>query len=239
MRIACAWCFIGHGAWGLYRKHEWLQFYEALGVGEDLAVASMPFVGLTDIALGVLVLIRPWQPALMWMVAWGVFTALLRPLAGLSWWEVVERAGNFIPPAVLLLLMSYGRDEVSARRRLVIGKLGVALLMIGHGMLMLSGKEMFSRHWSAIGVELGVGGLGVLGVAEVLAGIAVLVVDSAPLLIGVAVWKVLTELLFPIAGSWMDWFEWVERGGDYFLPLAAVALMAQLSLAAHGEVDHG
>ena len=64
----------------------------------------MPLVGLLDVAVGIVVLFHPCRALLAWMALWSVFTALLRPLAGLGWWEFLERGGNYGPPIAFLLL---------------------------------------------------------------------------------------------------------------------------------------
>ncbi len=240
LRIACAWCFVGHGAWGVYQKPGWIQFYEALGVPEWFAWPTMPVIGAFDILFALSVLVHPCRAALAWMAFWGVFTASLRPLAGMGWWEFLERGGNYAPPMALLVLsMSQSgigwfgkiaaRDEalgdrfVTAARWIL--RAGIALLLIGHGGFgAFEARSMLVDHWSAIGVHLEGAVLRGIGWLEIGAGLAVLGFDSAPLLVAIAVWKVLTELLYPISGVPMDIFEWIERGGDYFAPLALIAL---------------
>ena len=61
----------------------------------------------------------------------------------------------------------------------------------------------------------------------VLAWLAILaVVAPAPaLLILIAVWKLATELLFPMSGAPI--WEFVERGGSYAAPIALVILFAR------------
>ncbi len=242
LRIACAWCFVGHGAWGIYQKPGWIPFYEALGVPEWLAWPTMPVIGAFDILLGLSVLVHPCRATLVWMAFWCVFTAALRPLAGMGWWEFLERGGNYAPPMALLALsMSqpgigwFGNIAVSGEAlpdRVVtaarwILRAGIAVLLIGHGGFgAFEERAMLVDHWSAIGVDLGGAALRAIGWFEIGAGLAVLGFASAPLLVGVAVWKTLTELLYPISGAPMDVFEWIERGGDYFAPLALIAMSA-------------
>jgi hypothetical protein len=240
LRIACAWCFIGHGAWGIYQKAGWLPLYQALGVPEWIAWPTMPLVGTIDIALGLLVLVYPCRAALTWMVLWCVFTALLRPLAGMGWWELLERGGNYAPPLALWVLSAaqpgigwLDRIEVSralppapvaAAARWTL-RIGIALLLIGHGGFgAFEARPMLIDHWASIGLEVSPASLRAVGWMEIAAGVAVLGTPSTLLLIAVAAWKAATELLYPISGGAMDTFEWIERGGDYFAPLALIAL---------------
>lgn len=242
LRLACAWCFIGHGAWGVYRKPGWLPFYQVFAIPDAAAFATMPVIGATDIALGLLVLVYPCRAALAWMGFWCLFTALLRPLADMGWWEFLERGGNYAPPIALLLISLpqsrigwFGKVEAlteplppatltAARWTL---RVGIALLLIGHGgFAAFEERTLLTDHWASLGVVLEPSGLRAIGWGEIAAGVAVLATESPPLLIGIALWKVATELLYPVAGSAIDVFEWIERGGDYFAPLALIALGA-------------
>jgi hypothetical protein len=66
-------------------------------------------IGLLDIALAILVLIRPIPLALIWMTGWALWTAALRPLSGSSIFDMVERGGNVGAPLALLLLRGWPR----------------------------------------------------------------------------------------------------------------------------------
>lgn len=240
LRLACAWCFVGHGFWGLYQKPAWLTFYDVFGVPHDWALVTMPMIGFVDIACGIAVLFVPCRGLLVWLVFWATFTALLRPMAGLGWWEFFERGGNYAPPLALLAL-SYDQvglgwfRVIRARATSVrvapvknaewVLRVGIALLLIGHGgFAAWQQKPLLIEHWAAVGVDLHVNELIAIGWGEIAVGCALLVVESVPLMMAIAVWKVLTEFLYPIAGTWVDVFEWVERGGGYFAPLALIAL---------------
>src|SRR5262249_4243098 len=86
LRIACAMCFVGHGAWGIITKAGWLPLYAVFGVPESVAWHTMPLIGALDVTMAIAVLIHPCRALLVWMALWAVFTALLRPLAGMGWW---------------------------------------------------------------------------------------------------------------------------------------------------------
>ncbi len=97
--------------------------------------------------MGVLMLVIPIRAAMAWLSFWGVWTALLRPLAGESAWEFVERAGNFGVPFVLLYLSGFGTslrswcfavarpalDERKARTMEWMLRIIGAACLIGHG----------------------------------------------------------------------------------------------------------
>lgn len=106
LRIAVAGEFIGHGAFALQGKKEWVGWFATFGISDPiLALKIMFFLGLVDVALGILVILRPIPAALLWMAFWGFWTALLRPIVGLSFWDFVERWANWGAPLALLLLI--------------------------------------------------------------------------------------------------------------------------------------
>jgi hypothetical protein len=82
--------------------------FTLFGIPEAWAWRLMPVVGSVDIVLGTLTLLAPTRAALLYMTVWGLFTALLRPLAGEWWWEFFERAYNFGVPGLMLWVHSAG-----------------------------------------------------------------------------------------------------------------------------------
>jgi len=106
LRIAVAGEFLGHGVFALQQKAGWLKYFEAFSISPDTATTLMPILGGLDIALAVLVLVKPMKPALLWMTFWGFWTALLRPIAGEPVWDFVERWANWGAPLALMLIMS-------------------------------------------------------------------------------------------------------------------------------------
>lgn len=108
LRISVAGEFIGHGVFALQGKKEWIGWFAEFGVADtNLAAQLLFFIGLLDIALAVLILIKPVRIALLWMVFWGFWTALLRPLVGMPIWDFVERWANWGAPLALLLLVGW------------------------------------------------------------------------------------------------------------------------------------
>ncbi|HVW29599.1 MAG TPA: hypothetical protein VHC69_29755 [Polyangiaceae bacterium] len=238
LRLGCALCFVGHGAWGVMTKAGWLPFYAVFGVPASMAWKTMPLVGGVDITLGVLALFRPTRAVLAYMTFWALFTALLRPLAGMGFWEFLERGGNYGPPFALYLLATasgsrwFGRidpapipREASLRAAWAL-RVSIACLLIGHGGLVgIQAKRVFVEHFHAIGIAATETLLRGFGALEIAAGLAVLLRPSRWLLLCVTFWKLATELLYPIAGSARDVWEWIERGGDYVAPLALICLL--------------
>jgi hypothetical protein len=62
-----------------------------------------------------------------------------------------------------------------------------------------------------------------VGGLEIVLVVAILVAPFPNLLLGICVWKMVTEALFITAGSLP--FEWIERAGSYMAPLALYSLM--------------
>jgi hypothetical protein len=110
LRVGVCACFVGHGVFGLLAKPAWLAYFAALGIDPETALQLMPLVGALDIAVGIAALVRPIPPVLAWAALWGMWTALLRPLAGESVWETLERAGNYGAPLALLLWLAANGD---------------------------------------------------------------------------------------------------------------------------------
>jgi len=245
LRVACSMCFIGHGAWGIITKAGWLPFYDVFGIPESPAWKTMPLIGLADVSLGIAVLFHPCRAILTWMAFWTVFTALLRPLAGMGWWEFLERGGNYGPPIAFLLLAQPQRlgwfdrvkplvvpKEVLNRVRWTL-QIAIALLFIGHGgFAAVQQKQVLLDHWASVGVPMEAQALRIMGLIEIIAGVMVLLINSRWYVLSLALWKVATELLYPLAGRGVDVWEWVERGGDYLGPYALLWALYLLSAPA-------
>lgn len=107
MRVSIAGEFIGHGVFALQGKKDWIGWFSNFGVGDPETAKSLLFyIGLIDLAVALIVLIRPLRGILLWAVIWGFWTALLRPLVGMPVWDFIERWANWGAP--LALLFYYG-----------------------------------------------------------------------------------------------------------------------------------
>lgn len=108
LRVAVAGEFIGHGVFAVQGKKAWADWFAVLGISDAaLATKLLLLVGLIDIVLGILVLIKPIRIVLLWMALWGFWTALIRPIVGESIWDFVERWTNWGAPLSLLLLLGW------------------------------------------------------------------------------------------------------------------------------------
>lgn len=250
LRVGAALCFIGHGAFGVLTKEAWVPYFAVAGIGHATAFRLMPLIGIADIVLGVLTLVRPRPALIVYLTLWALWTAALRPLSGESGWEMVERAGNYgVPLALLLLGRPVGAAPSSGqlidwrqwrswlapaalgpltparvrRGRLTLG-LTTAALLLGHGMLALHGKPALVTHAALWGLPIPAGTLArALGGVEVALAALVLWLPTPGLALGVAGWKLVTESLFLVAGAPI--WEILERGGSYAAPLALALLL--------------
>ena len=108
LRIAVAGEFVGHGVFALQGKKDWIGWFTQFGVSDAGTATTLLFlVGLMDIALAFLILVKPIRIALLWMVFWGFWTALMRPIVGMPIWDFVERSANWGAPLALLLLIGW------------------------------------------------------------------------------------------------------------------------------------
>ncbi len=234
LRVGAAGCFIGHGAFGMITKAAWLPYFAVVGIDPHTAYNIMPLVGAIDILAGFTVLLSPRPIVLLYMSVWALWTALLRPLAGESVFEAVERAGNYAVPFALLLLTGVPRkaadwfandavDVVRASTATVaeILRWTTSLLLFGHGVLeAITRKPVFIVHYAAIGLPASIAPA--LGWIEMVVAVLVLFVPSVGLLVAIAVWKIATEALYPISGTPI--WEFLERAGSYAAPLALALL---------------
>ena len=232
LRVAIALCFIGHGAFGIITKAVWCNYFGVVGIGEQLAYRLMPPLGVFDILLGIIVLIYPLRLIPLWLVVWGLFTAMLRPLSGEPFAEFIERAGNYGSPLALLLLVGNTRlrwkslmepiypplvsDPVRAQRAVLCLRVTVFLLLLGHGWLNFTGKPGLLIQYQSLGFGNPMTVAQTVGVFEMLAAMLVLIRPFAPLLFILLVWKIVSEIWYPAYPA----FEWVERAGSYASILA-------------------
>lgn len=104
LRIAVAGEFLGHGALAVQGKPAWIGWFSTFGISDvALATQLLMLVGILDIVLAVIILLRPVRLALLWMALWGFWTALIRPIVGESGWDFIERFANWGAPLALLL----------------------------------------------------------------------------------------------------------------------------------------
>ena len=110
LRLAVAGEFIGHGVFALQGKKDWVGWFAKFGISDAGTATQLLFlIGLMDIALALLILIKQVRVARLWMALWGFWTALMRPIVGLPVWDFVERWANWGAPLALLFLVGWPR----------------------------------------------------------------------------------------------------------------------------------
>lgn len=242
LRVAAGLCFIGHGAFGFIGKESWIPFFAVVGISKGAAESLMPWVGFVDILSGFWILLMgPNLAILSYMFVWALWTALLRPLSGLPAWEFFERAGNFCVPMALLILKapadSWNRpfarmltQEFSAKQKedlYLCLRLATAALMIGHGGFgAFMQKPQLLTHFQALNLFpetwFSASSLGYFGFIEMLLGLGLLAWPAPGLCLFIFVWKISTELLYPISGDYI--WEFIERSATYASPLVLFLL---------------
>lgn len=110
LRIASAMIFAGHGAYAIGVRADWIRFFHTVRMSTTSAETLMPLIGALDLALAVVVLVRPVRIALLWMAFWAAWTAILRPLSGDAILELLERGGNWGAPLALLFLKGWPKS---------------------------------------------------------------------------------------------------------------------------------
>jgi hypothetical protein len=232
LRLAVVMCFIGHGAFGIITKPVWCNYFAVFGIGHDTAYRLMPLLGSFDILMGILMLVYPVRAIPVWLVIWGVVTALLRPLSGEPFAEFIERAGNFGAPLVLLILSggvgksirnmfkpvnaNAGLDAKTYNHILAGLQITVFLLLAGHGWLNIIGKKGLLNQYAALGFPNAGNTALTIGIGEIIAAFTVLIRPYRPMVFAILGWKMTSELFYPH----YELFEWIERGGSYGVLLA-------------------
>ena len=240
LRLGVCLEFIGHGAFGIITKAGWLPYFSVWGIPEDIAWRLMPIVGTMDIILGLLALFSPRKALFLFMAAWGLMTACLRPLAGEPVSELFERSYNYCVPLATFLMIVWDAKPHGWFYRVkdvptltvqhwqwlkILLQVAIALYLISHGAFgAFDGKVSLSQQYEATGIAALFGSteaaLTIIGWFEIVLGIAVLFAPVAPLLFFVFGWKIVTEFLFIFSGAFYGGFEFIERGASMVAPLA-------------------
>lgn len=227
LRIASAMCFIGHGAFGIITKAIWCNYFGVFGIGHNAAYTLMPYVGAADICFGILILFYPLRIIVGWLVVWGVFTALLRPLSGEPFAEFIERAGNYGAPLALLLLTAgktinvkqwfkplYLPEHINKKTIANVTlclRIVVFLLFLGHGWLSLIEKGSLLAQYTALGFSNTANTAHIIGAAEIFGAVSILIRPLRFVILILLTWKIMSELFYPQ----YEIFEWIERAGSY------------------------
>jgi len=108
LRIAVAGEFTGHGMFAILGKPQWIGWIQKFGISDPaLAARLLLLVGLFDLFIALIILIKPIRIALLWAAFWGFWTALVRPIVGESFWDFIERWANWGAPLALLIILGW------------------------------------------------------------------------------------------------------------------------------------
>src|SRR3989344_7793284 len=103
--------FLGHGIFAVGGKPQWIEWIQQItGLDTGSAANLLLFVGVLDISVACITLLRPVKLVLLWATFWGFWTALLRPLVGEPIWDFVERWANWAAPLALLFLKGWPKN---------------------------------------------------------------------------------------------------------------------------------
>ncbi len=102
LKWTTALLLFGHGALGaIMSKAALTAHYASIGLGPS----ATSVVGWFEIALAIVVLLRPTVGLLLFVAAWKIATESLFVVAGAPVWEIVERAGSYAAPLALAALL--------------------------------------------------------------------------------------------------------------------------------------
>ena len=116
LRIAVAGEFAGHGLFAVGGKEQWIPWVQQF-TRTDVALATQLLfvVGVMDLLVAFIVLVRPINVVLLWAAFWGFWTALVRPLTGGFQLDPVldfiERFANWGAPLALFFLLRRQKDS--------------------------------------------------------------------------------------------------------------------------------
>ena len=106
LRVGVAGEFAGHGLLAISGKKDWLGWIsQMINVDDPTAKTLLLLIGLFDVAVALIALIKPFKPVLLWAAFWGFWTALVRPLMGQSILDFVERFANWAAPLALFYIV--------------------------------------------------------------------------------------------------------------------------------------
>lgn len=105
LRVAVAGEFLGHGVLAYQGKEQWIGWIQQFATVDAVTAGQLLMaIGVLDIIVAIIVLLKPIRIVLLWAAFWGFWTALVRPLVGEPIWDFIERFANWGAPLALLLM---------------------------------------------------------------------------------------------------------------------------------------
>ena len=84
------------------------KYFDAIGMSPGAASTLLQYIGLLDLTIAAIVLLKPIRAVVLWAAFWGFWTALIRwPIGPDPFWDFVERFANWGAPLALLLLLGW------------------------------------------------------------------------------------------------------------------------------------
>jgi phosphohistidine phosphatase SixA len=96
---------VGHGGLGLVGKAALTAHYASIGFEGDAAARVTPFVGMLELSLAGVLLVRPSAGLGLIIAGWKLATESLWLVDGAPVWEFVERAGSYAAPLGVAVLL--------------------------------------------------------------------------------------------------------------------------------------
>jgi hypothetical protein len=103
LRVTTALLMVGHGALAAVGTALLVHHFDVIG----LDATSLTIAGGIEIGLAIAVLARPGVALLVFVACWKLATESLFVVAGAPVWEFVERAGSYVAPIALAMLLVY------------------------------------------------------------------------------------------------------------------------------------
>lgn len=107
-----------------------------VGIGRVWGTPLMRVIGVMDIILSLACLFTPHLLLFLWCFVWGLATALMRPLAGESLCQFIERSGNFLPSLVLSYIYLQSPSSPLTLQESCFLTLGVLKVMMTGGLFL-------------------------------------------------------------------------------------------------------
>lgn len=106
LRVGVAGEFVGHGLLAIGGKKDWLNWIsQMIHVSHPTASTLLLLIGISDLVVALIILVKPVRPVLLWAAFWGFWTALVRPLIGVGWLDFIERFTNWAAPLALFYVV--------------------------------------------------------------------------------------------------------------------------------------
>jgi hypothetical protein len=106
-RLGVFGTFLGHGIVAFGMNPKWIPLFKGFGFTAEQAIFLMPFIGILDIVIALIVLVYPIREVLLWAAFWAFLTALSRPISGEPFVEFIERSANWCLPLLLFAILSF------------------------------------------------------------------------------------------------------------------------------------